>query len=127
MANIIQNQPSLKQIFGSIHDFKKNYYDMRDDETIGGDKYFHCKANFEATRRGKLAEIMATILSDLRELSNARSNQSRKGLTEQQSIEDCAEDQFANKTGRQNAKNVIYKDAKDGCKQFRVRGINEKY
>lgn len=127
MADITEKQSSLKQIFGSIYDFGKNYHDMQVDKMIGGDKYFHCKANFEATRRGKLAEVAAEILSDLREFSNAQSNPIRKGLTELQSKEDCEADQFANRIGRQNAKNAFYKNAREGCRQFRVRGINEKY
>lgn len=127
MADTIKTQSSIRQIIGSFYDFGKNYYDMHKANTIGADKYFHCKANFEATRRGKVAEILATTLSDLREISNAPSNTIRKNLTIQQSLEDCEEDQFANKVGRQNAKNMLYKNATDGCQQFRVKDINDKY
>lgn len=38
---------------GAIDDFWRNYNDMRNANTIGGDKYFHCKANCEAARRGQ--------------------------------------------------------------------------
>lgn len=37
---------------GAVMDFMQNYIDMRKANTIGGDKYFHCKANCEASRRG---------------------------------------------------------------------------
>ena len=127
MTNTQKEQPTISQILGTIYDFGKNYYDMHIDKTIGGDKYFHCKANFEATRRGETAESLATLLSNLRELSNAQSNPIRKNLTVQESVTDCIEDQFANITGRQNAKNMLYKNAKEGCQQYRVGGINEKY
>ena len=127
MSNLPKEQLSISQIIGSFYDFGKNYHDMSTDNTIGGDKYFHCKANFEAARRGKLAEAIAKALSDIRELSNVQSNPIRKGMTVQQSIEDSKADQFANLIGRLNAKNTIYKNAKEGCQQFRVRGINEKY
>ena len=32
-----------------------------------------------------------------------------------------------NKTGRQREKSGLYKNSKEGCKSFRVRGINDKY
>jgi len=127
MTNTLKEQPTLSQIVGTIYDFGKNYYDMHMDKTIGGDKYFHCKANFEATRRGVVGKSLATIISNARELSNAQSNPIRKNMTIEDSLIDCLQDQFANKTGRQNAKNMLYKDAKEGCQQFRVEGINEKY
>lgn len=33
-------------------DFLRNYEDMKDANTIGADKYFHYKANYEASSRG---------------------------------------------------------------------------
>ncbi|MBQ4472488.1 MAG: hypothetical protein II942_04535 [Alphaproteobacteria bacterium] len=127
MTNKLKEQPTISQIIGAIRDFGKNYYDMHIDKTIGGDKYFHCKANFEASRRGPIGQSLATILSNIRELSNAQSNPIRKNMTIEDSLIDCMQDQFANVTGRQNAKNVLYKNAKEGCQQFRVGGINERY
>ena len=35
---------------GAVGDFLGKYRDMREANTIGADKYFHCKANCEATQ-----------------------------------------------------------------------------
>ena len=34
---------------------------MKDDNTIGADDYFHCKANYEAASRGKYGEKMPLL------------------------------------------------------------------
>ena len=115
MNNTLKEQSTISQILGTIYDFGKNYYNMRMDNTVGGDKYFHCKANFEATRRGATGKSLAAIISNARELSNAQSNPKRKNMTIEESLIDCIEDQFANTTGRQNAKNMLYQNAKEGC------------
>lgn len=81
----------------------------------------------EAARRGSIGHSLATILSNARGLSNVQSNPIRKNMTIEDSLIDCIQDQFANITGRQNAQNTLYKDVKEGCQQFRVGGINEKY
>jgi hypothetical protein len=48
--------------------FGRNYKDMRDANWIGADKYFHYKANCQATRRGEYTEGTARVISDAREL-----------------------------------------------------------
>ena len=61
------NDP-LKQISGAIDDFLFNYSNMREADTISADKYFHCKANCEAARRGASGKAVACFISDTREL-----------------------------------------------------------
>jgi len=41
----------IGEVFGAIGDFAGNYQDMRDANTVGADKYFHCKANCQASKR----------------------------------------------------------------------------
>ncbi len=72
--------------------FSRNYQDMRAVNTIGGDKYFHCKANCEASRMGPAGEQTASAISDLREWSDAKF----KGDSPQA----CRADQAANAIGR---------------------------
>lgn len=43
---------------------------MKNANTIGADKYFHSKANCDAAKRGLLGAIIATAISDLRELTD---------------------------------------------------------
>ena len=41
----------LKQVAEALRDMNRNYWDMKRDNTINADDYFHCKANYEATSR----------------------------------------------------------------------------
>ncbi|MCL2162001.1 MAG: hypothetical protein FWH56_09010, partial [Betaproteobacteria bacterium] len=55
------------RMFLATGDFIRNYRDMREANTIGGDKYFHCKANCEASKRGAYGKWTAEKLSNGRE------------------------------------------------------------
>ncbi len=44
----------IAQTVGAFGDFARNYQNMRDANTIGGDKYFHCMANCQAARQGTI-------------------------------------------------------------------------
>lgn len=54
--NYKSNLSPFSQAKGALSDMYKNYKYMRKDNVIGNDDYFHCKANFEATQRGKWGE-----------------------------------------------------------------------
>jgi RHS repeat-associated protein len=56
-----------REFVGGGLDFLKNYWDMRQANWIGADRYFHCKANCEAAQRGSGGEALACIVSDTRE------------------------------------------------------------
>lgn len=60
--NYKSNLSSFSQAKGALSDMYKNYKYMRKDNVIGNDDYFHCKANFEATQRGKWGEKMQNML-----------------------------------------------------------------
>ena len=79
-------------MLGGTLDFAKNYYDMRKLNLRNSDKYFHAKANFQATRRGPGGAFIAIRLSNLREIIDQRI----KG----DSWFDSMEDQRANIYGR---------------------------
>ena len=100
-------------------DFIDNYGDMIDANTIGGDKYFHCKANCEATQRGEGGEDAAQCISDSREWFD----QNVKGDPASAS----AADQIANQHGRiQGAKNPNG-DCRQICAPFRPNGLPLQY
>ena len=103
----------------AIKDFLKNYKDMREANTIGADKYFHCKANCEATRNGDGGEAAACDISDTREWVD----QNLKGSPASDSILD----QQANKSGRLAAKNLPSLSCSDICAPFRPSGLPKKY
>lgn len=92
---------------------------MRTANTIGADKYFHCKANCEASKRGKLGLKTAEIISDFREYVD----QNIKG----DSIESSIEDQKANTFGREYGVLNLNQSCKGICGEFRPNGLSEEY
>ena len=36
----------LKETILAVQDLNRNYWDMKRDNTVKGDDYFHCKANY---------------------------------------------------------------------------------
>ncbi len=78
--------------YGAALDFTKNYIDMRKLNIKNSDKYFHSKANFQATQRGPGGAFFAIHFSNLREIFAQRI----KGDTRF----DAIQDQEANIYGR---------------------------
>lgn len=107
------------QASGAFNDFVKNWWNMRQANTIGGDKYFHCKANYEATQRGWAGKSAAEHLSDEREKAGR--------LKSDYTLKDEAADQKANRHGRQAALSNRYTSAEEACAIFRPKGLNDKY
>ena len=130
--NVLSNNPvaqqnSLQQFVGALGDMVSNYIDMKRDNTIGGDDYFHCKANYEATQRGPIGEKVAEKLGNAKENFDFWDNQLRKGLSLTAAYQDKIHDKTINQIGRQQAKSGLYKSSKEACYPYRVEGINEKY
>ncbi len=88
---------TIKQIPNAIGDFVQNYNDMKEANTIGADKYFHAKANTKASQREFLEELTASVISNLREITDTFKNTLFKGMTLKDSIKDSKEDLRANK------------------------------
>ena len=117
----------LQQIVGAIGDFIRNYREMREANTIGADKYFHSKANCDAAKRGKIGELVAKGISDLREFTDLFKNVLVKGMSIAESLEDSAEDQKANEYGREQGKNNPDIDSDVLVDIYRPNGLPEKY
>ena len=45
-------------LLAPFKDLKRNYDTMKKDNYDGNDKFFHCKANYEAAKRGKWGEFV---------------------------------------------------------------------
>jgi RHS repeat-associated protein len=101
---------------GAIQDFWRNYRDMRQANTIGADKYFHCMANCQASRRGPASCLMARRLSNGREWFDMNV----KGDPPSAS----AADQVANIAGRNGNPNVPCSQV---CAPFRPNGLPPQY
>jgi RHS repeat-associated protein len=105
-------------ITGAIGDFGRNYMNMRTANTIGADKYFHCKANCQATRRGEQGEKTACLIS------NARENIDQKIKGDPPSA--SADDQKANIHGRMGAKSSS-DTCEKVCGPLRPAGLPDAY
>jgi hypothetical protein len=109
---------TVKAVAGAVGDFARNYGDMRDANTIGGDKYFHCTANCQASQRGPAGGLTATILSNGRELLDQL-----KG----DPADSSAADQKANVMGRTGGQGDSRVPCKNVCLPVRPNGLEEKY
>ncbi|RLE33237.1 MAG: hypothetical protein DRJ61_07665 [Acidobacteria bacterium] len=98
--------------------FFGNYMDMREANTIGADKYFHCKANCEAARCGPGGTDSACAISDAREAFDRW-----KGDPPNAS----ADDQRANQAGRDGAIRNPHYTCRTVCAQLRPTGLPRKY
>lgn len=106
--------------FGADYDLFKNYLDMREAWTKGADKYFHCKGNCEAARRGPGGQLESWLISESRELWDHYGP--KKDPTSA-----CDADRRANNHGRQSGSNNRNVDCSQACSQFRPRGLDPKY
>ena len=113
----------LKQAAQAVRDMNRNYWDMKRDNTINADDYFHCKANYEAASRGRIGEKVAEKSGNVKEEFDYYYNQVWKGLSPLAASKDKIHDRKVNEIGRQRAKSGVYTSSKDGCHSFRVKGI----
>ena len=126
--NVIQYMKRFAPIQYALaaSDMIKHYILMRADNTKKNDDYFHCKAHFDATRRGKYGERFADYWGDRKEGFDYYWNLI-KGLTPQEAITDYNHDRQVNKNSIHLSKNPLYRNAKEGCQRYRVDEINDRY
>ena len=110
-----------------LGDFLSNYLALRDANTIGADKYFHAKANFEAAQQGVVGSLVAKVLSDLREASDSFRNVKEKGLTSDESKKDVLDDQNANEIGRKLGRENPRANAYEILKFLMPNGLPDRY
>lgn len=108
----------LKPAKDAFDDFVRNRQDMIDAKFKGGDKYFHCKANYEAAKRGWVGKATGFALNVGRELY---------GTIKGDGPKDMLEDMKANAYGYNAAKSNKYKSAKEACAIHRPKGLDDKY
>ena len=96
--------------------FLDNYHKMRDANTKGADKYFHCMAHCRASRSGPYAAGFAEHLGNAREVWD----QHVKGYPRWDSVSD----QAANAAGRNGPLSMPCEAV---CSQFRPAGLSSNY
>ena len=121
-----KQQNPIRQVVGAVADMTRNYFDMKRDNIVGADDYFHCKANYEAADRGDWGRSTATWLGNKKEDFDYYRNQIR-GLSPMEASIDKIHDRKVNEIGRQRAQSGLYSNSRKACNSFRVKEINEKY
>lgn len=96
----------------------RNFQHLHHDNTIGNDKYFHCKAHCEAAQCPDGGRLAGYLFGQARENRNSLDDHF-KGFPG-----DRAEDVEANNHGLKACPST---DCKQHCDRFRVRGIKERY
>jgi hypothetical protein len=115
---------ALRQTYHAADVFRKNREDMMAANTEGGDKYFHCKANSEASSQGQYGEDAAETLSDAREIYG----QVWKGDPFSDSIEDEQANAAGRRAGRQlRGGKATEADHRRACAPFRPRALERRY
>ena len=99
--------------------FWNNYWNMRDAQTPGADRYFHCMANCQAAKRGSVAYGTSIVLSELKEAHD----QYVKGYP----ASDSDADRAANAAGRCTASQSPGTDCKSICDAFRPPSLDPRY
>jgi RHS repeat-associated protein len=111
--------------------FRANFSDMTTANTVGADKYFHCKANCAASKCGDFGRRQACFISDAREFTDDYFKDPYKRLIGDSKVpasysaskRDSFFDQLANEHGRNGGAN----SCRDTCAIYRPRGLDSKY
>nr|AJF23095.1 serum amyloid A [Meretrix meretrix] len=107
-ANVFQRARNYARDFaGGARDMWRAYSDMRRANTIGADKYFHARGNYEAAQRGTGGRHAAAIISNAREWSQRAIGRGQ----------DSDADQEANRWGRNG----------NDPNRYRPRGLDRRY
>jgi RHS repeat-associated protein len=109
----------IPDAIGADLDFIRNYRDMRAANTIGADKYFHCKANCEAAKRGPGGALESYLVGEGRELTDR--------YIKGDPASACDADRRANDQGRKSGRNNRNVNCSKACANFRPKGLNPKY
>jgi len=89
---------------------------MRDANTIGADKYFHCMANCQAAREGLGGRDAAAIISEGRELTDQHIKRDPSSA--------CDADRAANGQGRNGDPTIPCSQV---CGSLRPNGLDLRY
>ena len=102
-------------ITGPVYDFINNYNDSKENKNA--DKYFHCKANYQAAKRGEYGSMLATMGSLGKEIFDL--------VSRRNDLKEVISDLNADSIGWQGGKNGL--SLQDACGTFRTKKVSEKY
>lgn len=107
LNNLVSLMDTYETMKNVLIDFVYNYItllNVANDDNQGIDKYYHAKANCEASQRGDFASAFAEGLSGLKEIWDSYFYAKAKKISIQKALEDSAGDFEANKEGREKGK-----------------------
>lgn len=126
MNNLYELLTGPQKLPETVGIFYKNYDDMKKANTIGGDKYFHAKANCQAAQKGDI--LNANNISIMREFTDAiYNNPVRKNLSLNDNLSDCLDDLNVDYYGIMQGLLHPLSDCKNLVKKYRPNGLNNKY
>lgn len=103
LNNLVSLMDTYETMKNVLIDFVYNYIELlnvANEDNQGIDKYYHAKANCEASQRGDFASAVAEGLSGLKEVWDSYFYARAKKISIQKALEDSAGDFEANKEGR---------------------------
>jgi len=103
------------QTSSGIKNMVKNFNDMNITRIPGGDKYFHCKGNYQAAKQGFFGLATGIALSTLKEMKDIP----------KWGIKDAIQDFKANYSGWRGA--VTGKSLGESCNIYRPAKLPKKY
>ncbi len=127
--SLLENNGAMQQSTGAVSDMYKEYKLMKSHNYTKVDDYYHCKANYNAAKRGKYGEATARVLGNLKEGFDYQWNQHYKGLSKNAAIEDMNNDLTVNAEGIRRAKLNSGLSAQDACADYREqnKSLPKKY
>ncbi len=121
---------NIRQIKGAVSDMYKEYKLMKSHGYKYLDDYYHCKANYNATKRGTAGEKTAEIAGDIKESFDYYRNIYYRKMNKQDAGIDYINDISINQLGRNKAKYNSQLSAQDACAELRDnnnRSLPKKY
>lgn len=104
LNNLVSLMDTYETMKNVLIDFVYNYIELlnvANEDNQGIDKYYHAKANCEASQRGDFASAVAEGLSGLKEVWDSYFYAKAKKISIQEALKDSAGDFEANKEGRE--------------------------
>lgn len=119
----------MRKTFKIFLKYRKQMQEMQDagDFVTGADKYFHCKANYEAARWGLWFQFWAFVFSWAKEIYDVPKKVLFQGMPFTEAIADSKADLEADREGRIRAEYRWLFSRKDIAKHYTNGKMPEKY
>lgn len=125
---------AIREAGSATNDFRRNYSDMREANTIGADKYYHCAANCEASSRGDVGRSVAERISNAREIVDQRIGGDPPQASQQDQRANLAGRNAGDRVGQSSRENSsalrrpqAERQCRAECENFRPRSLDRRH